>query len=307
MNKYTVLWFDDEHAELEMIKEEALLCDIELIGVNNATDGLAELATNFLKYDAVLLDGLFFNEASQTGDAVDETAFGMVAKQLIKLKAKGTIIPWFILSGQPSFVREKNKIVTILADGDYGDGRVFDKNRDEDFQELFTEIKKASIEIESTRVKNKYSKAFVVFERGILNRTYQCILIDMLKCIEKNDYKKKNMNTVRDLLEAIFLTLADDFECIPDSFINENNNPNLKLCTLFFAGKDVKDYNGDTYKIPFRVPGHISWSISYIKELSSQFSHVSENGIIKNPFISSSFAILEVLEWLPDFIEENYE
>ncbi|RLD84401.1 MAG: hypothetical protein DRJ10_01295 [Bacteroidetes bacterium] len=309
MSKYKVLWFDDEHEELEIIKDDALLNEIELVGVNNAMDGLEKLDSQPFMYDAVILDGLFFLDNSNTGDAVNQAAFGKVAKKLRSLKDTGTVIPWFIFSGQPSFVKETHILVDVLSDKDFSNGKVFDKSKDEDFEELCKEIIKASNEITTTRIKHKYFKAFKVFDNDIIDIKYRQILIEILACLEMNDYKKKNLNTIRDLLEAIFLTLTYEYECIPESFINNRGNPNHQWCSLFFAGVnvDLRDGSGKTFKIPFKIPSNISSSITYIKEMSNGFSHINDHDIVKNAYISSTYSILEVLEWLPGFIDENFE
>ncbi len=68
MMKYRVLWFDDKFKELEIIKEGALLESILLIGYDNAADGIKELESNISLYDAVLIDGLFYERSGQNDD-----------------------------------------------------------------------------------------------------------------------------------------------------------------------------------------------------------------------------------------------
>ena len=152
MSNYKILWFDDEHQTLETVKEEALVNDIELIGFTNAKSGLKELEDNFNQYQAVIVDGLFFDESEQ--DEIDKggTAFGKVALFLKSQKDKGKVIPWFILSGQPSFVKEKNILVELLSDSDFNNGKIYDKNNDEDFVKLFSDIKSEANKIETTKI-----------------------------------------------------------------------------------------------------------------------------------------------------------
>ena len=130
MSKYKVLWFDDEHETLEEDKEIALLKGIKLIGFKNAIDGIKELKNNYQYYDAVLVDGLFYKTSEHTGDNVSGEAFGEVAKVLGSLKDRGIIMPWFIYSGQKSFVKEKNELVNVLGDKAYANGKIFDKNKE---------------------------------------------------------------------------------------------------------------------------------------------------------------------------------
>lgn len=307
MMKYKVLWFDDEHLELETIKEDARAYDIDLIGYSNAKEGIKELQNNFNLYYAVIVDGLFFDSPEQRGNAFDNTAFGEVAKFLNGEMAKGNLMPWFIFSGQPSFVKEKNDLVKVLADKDFNNGKVYDKNIDEDFIKLCNEIIKSANSIDKSRIKIKYVDSFNVFSKKIVNSKYEHNLIEMLLCLEKKDYKKKNLNVIRDLLESIFLTLMEDFECIPETFKNSNNKPNLEWCTRFLEGKPTNDAGKKEFKLEMEIPYYISSSIRYVKEISSVYSHLSENATVKTSFISASYSILEVLEWLPSFIEKNFD
>lgn len=305
--KYKVLWFDDEHLELETIKEDARAFDIELIGYSNAKEGIKELQNNFNLYYAVIVDGLFFDSPEQKGNAFDNTAFGEVAKFLNGEKAKGNFMPWFIFSGQISFVKEKNDLVKVLADKDYSDGKVFDKDNDEDFAKLCNEIIKSANSIDKIRIKIKYANSFSAFSKNIIKSKYEHNLIEMLLCLENEDYKKKNLTTVRDILESIFLCFIEKYQIIPKTFKNQNGKPNLEWCTLFLEGKRTIDAKGIGHTIDFNIPKYIPSSIRYIKEITSMYSHLSENAIVKTSFISASYSMLEVIEWLPSFIESNFE
>ncbi|MFT4802496.1 MAG: DNA-binding response OmpR family regulator, partial [Flavobacteriaceae bacterium] len=71
---YKVLWFDDEYETLEEIDEIFLDNGIQLSGVSNAKDGLYLLRERRMDFDAILLDGMFFNDSDQSGDP-NESAF----------------------------------------------------------------------------------------------------------------------------------------------------------------------------------------------------------------------------------------
>jgi hypothetical protein len=103
MLKYKVLWLDDECETLESIVELAAETDIELFGYIDAESGINELTKRNVNYDAVLLDGKFHKTGAERGArALGNTAFTKVALTLKELKAQGRIMPWFVLSGQPT-------------------------------------------------------------------------------------------------------------------------------------------------------------------------------------------------------------
>lgn len=205
---YKVLWLDDEHQKFQPIKDEALLEDVQLIGYTNASDGGIELSRNHKHYDAVILDGLFLrNEDSD----ITSVAFGDVAKILSELKSKGIVKPWFIYSGQPSFVKDKNTLVEVFKDESFAAGKVFDKSKETDFIELLKEIKKCADENPVRQIKLKNQEVFSIFDSGLLDDDQEQELLDLffeLDKIEGIDFKAV-FTKIRSLQEKIFIKLEN--------------------------------------------------------------------------------------------------
>ncbi|MGP1994082.1 hypothetical protein D9V96_019525 [Zobellia laminariae] len=304
---YKVIWFEDEHETLEDIKDDCLVQDIRLIGFENAVEGLEVLLENPKQFDAVLLDGLFFKSSKNTGDDVSEEAFGSVAKALLTLKAQGVLLPWFIYSGQKSFVKDNNTLVNIFKEEAFASGKVFDKSNDKDLLELCIAIKEAANEQPITRVRQEFSEAFQPFEIGILERKHEHLLLDILVNYNEGDFRKKNINVQRDLLEAIWKSLHFTIPCIPESFFDErlNNKPNHEWCTMFFENRFVINTKGE-HKINNNVSKGIGSTFRGLKESVNELSHLSDNEIVKLPYTTNTFLILQLLEWLPQFVESNY-
>jgi len=303
MKQYEVLWLDDEHESLDIIKEQGLLAGINLHCFTNAEEGLKEIESSYDDYDAIILDGLFYETSEQSGDILSEKAFFDVALAIETLKSK-KIIPWFILSGQISFTRETNKLA------DYFKGnRVYDKTIDSDIESLWSDIRIAADNQIETQIKHDFQDAFKAFDLEIIDDSYKHNLVEILTSLKKEDYKKKNLNVIRDILESIYSTLIEKYNCIPDSFLNRNKQPNLEWCTRYLEGRDTNDGNGIRHNIRnmnLEIPEEISVALRFIKVNSSAYSHLNEDEFIKNEFISSTYAVIKVLEWLPGFIEENF-
>lgn len=304
MRIYKVMWFDDEHEKLQSIKDEALINDVQLIGYSNSKEGTPELRDNYKEYDAVILDGLFFKNEGQKGTDIDQTAFGEVAKVLTELKAQGTALPWFIYSGQPSFVKDKNDLLEVLKDKTFANGKVFDKNKDKDFDELLEVIKTESDLNPIRKMKVQNPESFLPFDLGIIDKAYEGLLIDIITAHQNQDYRKMNLNVQRDLLEAIFKALNSPIPCLHDSFFDstKKNKPNLESCTRFMEDRDT---NG--HKLNKAVPQSIKSAFRKLKESTSEYSHLSEEAILKLPFLANTFLLMEILEWLPDFVQTNYK
>lgn len=205
---YKILWFDDEHQTLETIKEDALLRDIELIGFSNAEEGLQELESNYMAYDGVLMDGLFYSDAEQKGTP-DDSAFGKVGMKISNLKSQGVLIPCFIYSGQTSFVKDKNKLVDLFASIAAADGRVFDKSNDKDFEDLCLEIKKEAKQLPRTKVRHKHPEIFEVFDLGYLAVEKEIDLIQIVAADlpKSNNDLKAMLANIRSFVEALHYRL----------------------------------------------------------------------------------------------------
>lgn len=205
---YKVLWLDDEHQKFQPIKDEALLEDVQLIGYTNASEGGIELSRNHKHYDAVILDGLFLR--SEDSD-ITSVAFGDVAKILSELKSKGIVKPWFIYSGQPSFVKDKNTLVEVFKDESFAAGKVFDKSKEDDFIQLLNEIKKCADENPVRQIKLKNQEVFSIFDSGLLDDDQEQELLDLFFELDKNeniDFKAV-LTKIRSIQEKIFIKLEN--------------------------------------------------------------------------------------------------
>ena len=134
MNRYNVIWFDDEHTSLTMIKEKAHLNGIDLCGFDNAKDGIEELERNILKYDAAIVDAMFFVNSEQKNKSVSNIALLNVVRAFESLKNRKKL-PWFVLSGQVSFTQNQHELSVALELD-----KVYDKMSDEDISSLFETI-----------------------------------------------------------------------------------------------------------------------------------------------------------------------
>ncbi len=296
--KYNVLWIDDQHESLTALHKTATDFDIELFPFKSMNGGCAELEKNFSKYDAVLLDAKFFeNEDDEPGS--EDTQWIYDTKDRIRDLDRS--LKYFVLTGQAKTYasEEFNKAFK----------NVFEKGKDKDEDALFRMLVDACENREITKLKCKYSDYFEVFRLGILDFKYQPLLIDILFSLEYEDFRKKNITVQRDLLEAIFKSLNGSIPCIPDNFFDSriNNKPNHEWCTLFFEGKPTRDVLGVEHRINKVIPKDISSTIRRIKESVNQYAHLTDEVVLKAPFLSNTFLLLELLEWMPIFVDEHYK
>jgi hypothetical protein len=306
MRIYKVIWFDDEHDKFQPIKDEALLNDVKLIGYSSSEEGVPELRENYKDYDAVILDGLFFKIANHTGTDIDQTAFGEVAKVLSDLKAQNKILPWFIFSGQSSFVKDKNVLVDVLKDTSFANGKVFDKNKDEDFIELLNEIKKAADNNPERKIKVSNPEIFTIFEEGILSVEIETQLLSIFQnpLPENKAELKAILTNIRSIQESIFIKLEGI------GVLSKGMKPNIKLKHL--SGNITKNSIGDfvpttnVYQTP-EIESLQRWIYftcgTYIHHLENEHY----NGyLISNYAVKSMFnGLLELLLWFKKTYKTN--
>lgn len=306
MTKYKVIWFDDEHEKFQPIKDQAILEDIQLIGYSNSKEGTPELRNNYKDYDAVILDGLFFKEEGQKGTDIDQTAFGEVAKVLTELKAKGIVLPWYIYSGQPSFVKDKNDLLEVLKDKTFANGKVFDKSKEEDFKELLAEIKKAADSNPERIIKINNPEIFSIFEEGILTDEVESQLMSLFKKHFYNDRAelKAILSNIRSIQESIFI-----------KFENIGVLPNLDKTAKkirHLSGNITRNGSGDflptttVYQSPeienLQKLIHFTCG-TYIHNLEQ--AHYTGTVISNYAVQSMFFGLLELLLWFKKTYKEN--
>lgn len=301
---YKVLWFDDKPEENQLDIENALLKNIKCSCYKNSETGLEELTLNYKDYHAVIVDGLFYKRKTDKGTPND-AAFGEVAKVLGNLKAKGIIIPWFIYSGQKSFVKDKNILIDIFSKEANANGKVFDKNKDEDFIELCNEIKKEANKLPRTKAKHNNPEIFEIFELGFLPDAVEENILDLLiKPLPKNNSELKAILTnIRSIQESCFLKLSS-INVIPRNITsvsqkfkhlsgNIKRDNNWEPTSEVYQSKEILNLNEWIYYT----------CGTYLHYLDDQ--HYNGYMISNYAVESLKYGLLEILLWFKKTYEEN--
>jgi hypothetical protein len=306
MKQYNVIWFDDEHEQFEVRKDQARQKGIMLFGYNNAEDGIAELETNFLFYDAAIVDGKFYKSSRNTGDTVDNLALSSVARFLDKLENKKKI-PWFILSGQMEFVTGINDIAI-----EYKNNKVYNKNFSKDYDQLWLDIINEADKQPETQIKHKYKAVFDVCSSEFIGESSSKYLVDILHNIEFPNEKfddEKYFNGLRKVVELVFracnkLGLLHD-GCIVNGIVN------LTGASLFMAGKELelKKENIKIKTTKTHFPLILANNVKSILDITSAASHTEEekeNGKVNfaeyKKSISSNFLLYSLAYQVMDLI-----
>ena len=184
-----------------------------------------------------------------------------------------------------------------------GNVKIFQKT-EKDRIEMFQFIK-TEVELSDYRtIRIQFNEPFIAFDKGIINKSYEHLLIDIIKAFQNQDYRKKNLTVQRDLLEAIFKSLNSSIPCLPDDFFDarKNGKPTLEWCVRFIEDRET---NGN--KLNKDVPQKIKSAFRKVLETSNEYSHLSDDKELKLPFLSNTFLLMEILEWIPTFIQTHYK
>ena len=289
--KYNVLWIDDEHESIKAMHKTAIDFDVTLFPFKSMNGGCTEFQNNTSKYDAILFDAKFFeNETDEPGS--EDTKWVHKAKDWIKEVDK--TISFFVLTGQAEAYNSREFKNAFPY--------VFNKGVEEDEDNLFKLLIEASANREITQLRHNYIEAFRAFETGIMSRKYESLLINVIKAYNKKDFRKVNITIQRDLLEGIYMSLNKEIPCIPDALFNDKGLPIQEHCTKYMEDRIV-----DGQKLNKEVPQVIKSAFRKLKESTNEYSHLSDETIVKIPFLANTFLLMEILEWLPVFAQTHYE
>lgn len=293
---YQILWIDDEYEKLVYIQQKALDSNICFNCFTNAKEAIKDLETNFLFYDAVVLDGLFYRTNEDYGDVTEETALVEVVRVLDRLKQK-KVIPWFVLTGQ-----QKIKMGTgFLAAYDI---KPYDKLDINDIDKLFCDIKKAANQLIFTQLQHKYQDAFQIFNNYLNVENKKSLLKILISLDSTESLFFEEYNKIRQIYEVIFSLLKEK------KIISEELT-SLNQFRRFISKVDRRFIYHNDIVHPFIVD-LISRNINVcndgshdIENLNLQVNEYSKYNIAKYAYSSTVYSLLETLVYLNKFLDEN--
>lgn len=215
MNRYKVLWFDDQFDTLVEINDSAYENGIDLVGFRDSKTGIQHLHENINHYHAILLDGKFYQTPTQVGDDLSENALGEVIRELSRLEHI-RFLPYFILSGDKTFMEKDNSLLTGISK----QNKVYSKWSIKELEELWLSIKTEADNEEVNKIKSQYQPVFNIFNGRLLDPSYESQIINLIKTSTSDHYLdcKDGFNGIRRILEHVFSNL-NKLGFIPDSIM----------------------------------------------------------------------------------------
>ncbi|MCW2258603.1 MULTISPECIES: hypothetical protein [Sphingobacterium] len=196
-NIFRVFWVDDECNHLFNIRQKAVDHHIELIAFTNSQEAICDLELHYMHYDAVILDGIFYQKADEQGDVTNQVGLMKVVEILDKISSKKKL-PWYILTGQDKikqdndFLNSKDKL-----------GDIYDKLDDRQIIALFDRLKDDSSRNLDTQLKHQYQAAFQIFN-GLLRFEDSVHLLQILRSYHSDKTVFfSEFNAIRTILELL--------------------------------------------------------------------------------------------------------
>ena len=308
---YNVLWIDDEYDKMTAFQQE---CEdfngLHLEPFRTRKAGMEALEKDLDHWDAVLLDAKMFDESEN--EVANLTGLGKAKQRLDELSMKRTI-PYFISTGKPDLISDKNFRSLF---GDY-----YEKAKDD--ERLIEDMKKAIENSDKAQILNRYKDVFDALSSLEIRNEVESILMGIFLPMhypakDPNFKPVLHFNPLRQVLEYVFRA-CHKVGLIPDQCM-AGTNINLNQCSLYLAGKNATKagvkYDGPGARI---IPEHIESFIRSVLEFGNTHSHTVELSEEDQTKIESIFRskrsryiifgltmqICEVITWLAEFIGEH--
>jgi hypothetical protein len=305
-SNFTVLWIDDEHNDTKMLPFilEAEGEGLILEGYKSFEEGFDILEKNLNRYDAILLDGMFFEKKDQVSGTEDETGLGMAIAKLNELKAR-KFFPWFVLSGKVEFTKSNNSIIKANK------ARCFDKTNPKDVVDLFVTIKETTANQGDTKIKYKYNRVLQVCSDKYIGEKHFDRVLKLIKDLENNistENPEDLLNPLRKIVEAIFSMLGK-IGVIPDEILKSQGAINKS--SLFLSSKH-KEYKYNRVVVPPIIGENIYRLLNILQDASHAEGELKLRVDDYLKFSGSDYlykscilTTLDLLVWVRDFADKN--
>jgi len=271
MNKYKILWYEDEPEINEGFSILAETKGITLQVCKTSKEAIIELEKNYKSYDGIILDIIGYNKSNK--ETTDTQGFYNLKTKIDEIRLK-KYLPTFILTGQEDKKENKDFDNTIGLIPKYFKG--IDQNK------LIDDIILECGKLEDTQLKHKYSKAFQICNEKYLNNESEILhLANILEEENSQVLNKDAFTSIRKVMEKLFIKLHE-FGVIPNK-INDDGILNQK--SYFITGTH-KEF---ILKQQFHIDKSAAFLITTLLKITQDGSHIisRENALKIDDFVTS--------------------
>lgn len=293
MTVYDILMIDDDQDNYHSLKNFASEKNVVLQYSRTLEEGMEVLKSN-TRILGIILDGKGLLHKDQS-DSEANAAFVHEALSQIKLleERRGKIYPICVLTAWYDNLKESLEPRRI---------KVFDKKKlaiDENQKdELFSYLMVQATDSVEYIIRSKYEAIFKFMDSKFMpanadNAFYKCCLV-----VENGNPTSSDFTIIRQLYEMIISSINLKENTFLPNELFKHGRPNLDWTLRYLGGWEIKSGGVVIFNSsPPRVPDHIHDCATFIKEITSAFTHDYHNKFSTYSYTSALFAWIEFFLW----------
>lgn len=271
MNKYKILWIDDQYELLSELMERCeVMNGFEITKCRFAKEGMKTFERHLEEWSAVVLDAKVLMES--LNEVPNLNGLRYCRDRINELKPR-RYVPMFVFTGQPDLI--SNELFENMVDKFYSKG--------DDDDQLIKDIISAADQQEETHIIHNHQTVFDVWPESKHD------LLRILKVLEKEDWQNNSLlNDIRKIMSDIMYRLYDCGFCTV-----KHDGANLNACSMMLGQPFME-------KI---VPVYIQRAIHTCVAITNPGSHRTKTDADvkdgKAPYLIRSliFNMLDILYW----------
>ncbi len=206
MNKYKILWIDDQYELLSELMERCeVMNGFEITKCRFAKEGMKLFESHLEEWSAVVLDAKVLMES--LNEVPNLTGLRYCRDRINELKPR-RYVPMFVFTGQPDLI--SNELFENMVDKFYSKG--------DDDDQLIGDIISAADQQEDTQIIHKHQTVFDAWPESKHD------LLRILKVLEKEDRQNNSvLNDIRKIMSDVMNKL---YECGLCTEVHDGSNLN---------------------------------------------------------------------------------
>lgn len=271
MNKYKILWIDDQY---ELLSELMERCEVvngfEITKCRFAKEGMKKFESHLEEWSAVVLDAKVLMES--LNEVPNLTGLRFCRDRINELKTR-RYVPMFVFTGQPDLI--SNELFENMVDKYYSKG--------DDDDQLIEDIISAANQQVETQIVHRHQ---VVFDTWPESRHD---LVRILKVLENEEWQNNSvLNDVRKIMNDVMTRLHERGFCSI-----QHDGSNLAECSRVLGQRYMEEI----------IPVYIQRAIHSCVEITNPGSHRSKTDSDvrdnKAPYLVRSliYNMLDILYW----------
>lgn len=271
MNKYKILWIDDQYELLSELMERCeVMNGFEITKCRFAKEGMKKFENHLEEWSAVILDAKVLMES--LNEVPNLSGLRYCRDRINELKPR-RYVPMFVFTGQPDLI--SNELFENMVDKYYSKG--------DDDDQLIEDIISAADQQEETQIIHKHQTVFDVWPESKHD------LLRILKALENEDWQNNSiLNDIRKIMNDVMDRFNERGFCTV-----KHNGSNLAECSKMLCQPFME-------KI---IPVYIQRALHTCVAITNPGSHRTEtdadvkNGIAPYLIRSLIYNMLDVLYW----------